>query len=194
MQRWFGFTNFFWLPVGRSFDNQSAVNVSTPNQFTTTPQFGYTEGLGKLSPGLNGLFFDLIANASFHTNGNSPLEVVNPPGAPLPGVLTYDTLTQKPSYDVKAFLRYNPTWGGEQIATNGRFSPTGLPVAIPQPNMSIGRDDFLRGHFQFQIPLAQDFAIAGDVIHDFQASGGFRQNIGVEVRLAKLFFPPSRPN
>jgi hypothetical protein len=83
VQRWFGFTNFLWLPWGRNFDNRSAVNVSTPRQITDTPQFGYTEGLGKLSPSLNGLFFDLIANASFHTDGDSPLEVVNPPGAPL---------------------------------------------------------------------------------------------------------------
>ena len=109
VQRWVGITNFFWLPWGRNFDNRSAVNVSTPKQFTDTPQFGYTEGLGKISPSLNGLFFDLIANASFHTDGDSPFQVVNPPGAPLPGVLTYDTLTQRPSFDLKAFLRYNPS-------------------------------------------------------------------------------------
>jgi hypothetical protein len=204
VQRWFGFTNFFWLPLGRSFDNRSAVNVSTPRQFTDTPQFGYTEGLEKISPSLKGLFFDLVANASFHTDGNSPLEVVNPLGAPLPGVLTYDALTQKPSYDVKAFLRFNPStflfaavgieksWGGEQIATNGTFFPAGIPVGIPQQDVPIGRDDFLRGHFQFQIPLAQDFTIAGDVFHDFQATGGFRENFGVEVRLAKFFFPTPR--
>jgi hypothetical protein len=42
--------------------------------------------------------------------------------------------------------------------------------------------------------LAPDFTIAGDVFHDFQATGGFRENIGVEVRLAKFFFPPPRPN
>jgi hypothetical protein len=34
-----------------------------------------------------------------------------------------------------------------------------------------------------QIPLAQDFTIAGDVFHDFEATGGFRENIGVEIRL-----------
>jgi hypothetical protein len=206
VQRWFGLTSFFWLPAGRSFDNQAVVNVSTPGQFTVTPQFGYTEGLGKLSPGLNGLFFDLIANASFHTDGGSPLEAVNPASAPLPGILTYDTLTQRPSYDVKAFVRYNPStflyaaigieksWGGEQIATNGRFLVAGLPVGIPQPDLSISKDDFLRGHFQFQVPVSQDFTIAGDVFHDFQATGGFRQNIGVEIRLAKLFYPTSHPN
>jgi hypothetical protein len=206
VQRWVGLTNFLWLPLGRSYDNRSAVNVSTPGQLTDTPQFGYTEGLGKISPSLNGLFFDLVANASFHTDGHSPLEVVNPTVAPLPGILTYNALTQKPSYDVKAFLRYNPStflfaaigieksWGGEQIATNGAFVPVGLPVGLRQPDMSIGRDDFLRGHFQFQVPLAPDFTIAADVFHDFEATGGFRQNIGVEVRLAKFFFPTPHSN
>jgi hypothetical protein len=115
-------------------------------------------------------------------------------------------LTQRPSYDVKAFLRYNPStflyaaigieksWGGEQVATNGRFLVAGLPSGIAQRDLSIGRDDFLRGHFQFQVPVTPDFAIAGDVFHDFQATGGFKQNIGIEIRLAKLFYPPPRPN
>jgi hypothetical protein len=38
----------------------------------------------------------------------------------------------------------------------------------------------------------RDFTIAGDVFHDFQATGGFRDNIGVEIRLAKFFFPQPR--
>jgi hypothetical protein len=50
----------------------------------------------------------------------------------------------------------------------------------------------LRGHFEFQVPLAQDLALAGDVFHDFQATGGLRENIGVEFRLAKFFFPQPR--
>jgi hypothetical protein len=58
--------------------------------------------------------------------------------------------------------------------------------------VSIGRDDFLSGDFQSQVPLAEDFTIAADVFHDFEAIGGIRENIGVEVRLAKFFFPPPR--
>jgi len=151
VQRWVGITNFFWLPAGRNFDNHSAVNVSTPRQFSDTPQFGYTEGLEKFSPSFKGLFFDLIADASFHTDGGSPIEVFNPPGALVPGVLRFDTLTQRPSYDVKAFLRYNPStflfaavgieksWGGEQVGTNGKFIVAGLPIVMPQPDMSMDR-------------------------------------------------------
>jgi hypothetical protein len=153
VQRWLGITNYFYLPLGRSFDNQKAVNIATARQFTDVPQIGYTEGLGKFLPALNGVFFDLVANASFHTDGNSPVVVVNPASAAFPGVLMYDTLTQSISYDIKAFLRYEPktflfvavgvekSWGGEQIATNGRFAVTGLSVTIPQGNLSLGRDD-----------------------------------------------------
>jgi hypothetical protein len=202
-ERWFGITNYFYLPLGRSFDNQKAVNVATARQFTDVPQIGYTEGLGKFSQALKGVFFDLVANASFHTNGNSPVSVVNPASAAFPGVLTYDTLTQSISYDFKAFLRYEPktflfvavgvekSWGGQQIATNGRFALTGLPVAIPQGNLSLSRDDYLRGHLQFQVPVTKnkDFAVAGDVFHDFDRVGGLRNDIGVEVRLTKFFFP-----
>jgi hypothetical protein len=82
------------------------------------------------------------------------------------------------------------SWGGEQIATNGRFAVSGLPIVIQQANFSLGRDDFLRGHLQFQVPVAQEFAVAGDVFHDFDRVGGFRENIGAEFRLARFFFPP----
>jgi len=201
IQRWFGFTNYFYLPLGRSYDSLAAINVSTASQFTDVPQFGYTEGLGKLSPSLNGFFFDLIANASFHTNGVNPVTVVNPASSPFPGVLTYDTLTQSTSYDVKAFLRYEPkpltffavgvekSWGGEQVATNGRFAVTGLPIVIPQPDLPLTEDNYLRGHIEFQFPLAQDFAVGGDVFHDFDRVGGFKENIGAELRLATFFYP-----
>ena len=200
-QRWLGLTNYFYLPLGRPYDNRSAVNVSTARQFTDVPQIGYTEGLGKFSPALKGVFFDLIANASFHTNGNNPVSVVNPATSPFPGVLNYGTLTQAISYDVKAFLRYEPktslwfavgiekSWGGEQIARNGTFTVTGLPIVIPQADLSLGKDDFLRGHFQFHVPVAQDFVVAADIFHDFDRVGGFRQDIGAEIRLTKFFFP-----
>jgi hypothetical protein len=201
--RWLGITNYFYLPLGRPYDNQKAINVSTPRQFTDVIQIGYTEGLVNVSPNLDKVFFDLIANTSLHTNGNSPLAVVNPASASVPGLLSYDTLTQKPSYDLKAFLRYEPesfrffaigiekSWGGQQIATNGKFTVSGLALVVPLPNLPLIRDDFLRGHLEFQIPLGnrKDFTVATDVFHDFDRVGGFRHDFGVEFRLTKFFFP-----
>jgi hypothetical protein len=200
-QRWLGLTDYLYLPYG-NYDNTKAINVATPHQFTDVPQIGYTEGLGKFSPSLKGFFFDLIANASFHSDGDGPINFANTPSLFGPGVLTYDKLTQSTSYDVKAFLRYEPmtfafvalgiekSWGGEQIATNGRFAPTVLPgVAFPAAPLPLSKDDFLRGHLQFQFPLARDFAVAADVFHDFTRVGGFKDDIGAEIRLTKFFFP-----
>jgi hypothetical protein len=202
IQRWLGFTNYFYLPLGH-YDNQRAFNVATANQFTDVPQIGYTEGLGKFSPALKGFFFDLVANASIHSDGSNP--VVSPVNVPtpfgtFPGVASYDTLTQRPSYDVKAFLRYEAStfqffalgieksWGGEQFITNGRVSLMGQTVATA-PSLPLSTDDYLRGHVQFQFPLAKDFAVAADVYHDFTRVGGFKDDIGAEIRLTKFFFP-----
>ena len=172
-------------PCAKTTAHPNQFNVSTAQQFTDVPQIGYTEGLKKLSPAWSGFYFDLVANASFHTNGRNPVTVVNPAAAPLPGVLTYGTLVQGISYDFRAYLRYSPqptlfflafgiekSWGGEQIATNGRFAVSGLPIVVPQANLSLSRDDFLRGHFQFQIPITPEFAVAGDVFHDFERVAG----------------------
>ena len=204
-QRWLGLTDYSYLPVG-DYDNTRAINVATAHQYTNVPQIGYTEGLGKFSPALKGFFFDFVANASIHTDGHDPIASsivpvpvsINPPVV-LPGVLSFDTLTQRPSYDIKAFLRYEPTtflfaaigieksWGGEQTTT-GTVTLGGRPVAFVP--LSLSKDDYLRGHLQFQVPLARDFTVAADVFHDFDRTGGFKEDIGVEFRLIKFFFPP----
>jgi hypothetical protein len=202
-QRWLGLTNYVYFPLGR-FDNTKAINVATPNQWTDVPQIGYTEGLGKFSPSLKGWFFDLIANASIHSDGSNPINFgvgVPTQFGVLPGALTYDKLTQSTSYDVKAFLRYAPaphqfvafgiekSWGGEQIATNGRVTIAGTSTSFAQLPVSLSKDDYLRGHLQFQFPLAQDFAVGADLFHDFTRVGGFKDDIGAEIRLTKFFFP-----
>jgi hypothetical protein len=86
------------------------------------------------------------------------------------------------------------SWGGKQIAINGIFAATGLPITMPLANLPLTKDDFLRGHFQFQVPITQAFAIAGDVFHDFGSVGGLRENIGAEIRMVKFFFPPRPAN
>jgi hypothetical protein len=203
-QRWLGLTDYVYIPAGQ-YDNTKAINVSTPNQWTDVPQIGYTEGLGKFSPAMKGWFFDLIANASIHSDGRNPINVGTPvplsPTLVVPGVLAFDKLTQSTSYDVKAFLRYAPaphqffalgiekSWGGEQIATGGTVTVQGLGVVATPGPLSISKDDYLRGHLQFGFPLAQDFAVAADLFHDFTRVGGFKDDFGAEIRLTKFFFP-----
>jgi len=208
-QRWLGFTDYNYLPLG-NYDNTKALNLAPDHQYTNVPEIGYTEGLAKFSPSLKGVFFDFVGNASFHTDGNNPINFgipvpLSPIGPVVPGSLTYDKLTQTPSYDVKAFLRYEPStftfvslgieksWGGEQTVTNGRVIALGGAVVVPQGPLALSEDDYLRGHIQFQFPLARDFTIGGDIFHDFQSVGGFREDIGAEIRLTKFFFPAPPP-
>jgi hypothetical protein len=49
IERWLGLTNHLYLPTGRKYDNEKAINVSTAHQFTDVPQIGYTEA-GPISP------------------------------------------------------------------------------------------------------------------------------------------------
>jgi hypothetical protein len=203
-QRWFGFTNYVYLPLG-NYNPGKTFNVSTPRQFTDVPQIGYTEGLGKFSPALKGFSFDFVGNVSLHSNGS--IDPINTPGSgPTAGTqVIYTTYTQAPSYDVRTYLRYNfnplgfvavgyeGSWGGLATAKNGTANVTipglGLVPVASLPNLGILDDEYERAHFQFQVPLAQDLAIGGDIYHDFSATGGFREDIGAEIRLTKIFFP-----
>lgn len=137
--------------------------------------------------GFKNFWFDLIANASLHTDGNSPLALA--PNA------QFDNLSQSNSYDIKAFLRYEfapathvavgieKSWGGDQVASGGA-----LETVFGGPT-SLGKDDFLKGHLQFSFPLAADFHVASDLTHDFEREGGFKEDFTAEVRLTKLFLP-----
>jgi hypothetical protein len=78
-------------------------------------------------------------------------------------------------------------WGGKQVAT---AKSTGLPITGPTASIPLTKDELLRGHLQFHVPITRDFALATDIFHDFNRVGGLRENIGVELRFLKLFLPP----
>jgi hypothetical protein len=186
MERFLGFTQYFYLPMA-NYNKFAQVNFATPGQFTYVPQLEYAEGLGKWSPALKGFWIDVIANASLHTNGDSPLALA-------PGV-QFDKLTQDNSYDVKGFLRYDYTrgghvaigleksWGGNQVGSGG------LLQTIFGGPQSLGKDDFLKGHFQVVVPVMPDLHVGADITHDFERDGGLREDITAELRITKFFLP-----
>lgn len=205
-ERYLAFTNYLYLPVQR-YDSSKLVNVGTPGQTVDVPQVTYAEGLGKFTPALKNFWLDVIANVSLHSDASTDPLSQNPNsilGLPFVGTAAYHDLTQDTSYNLKAFLRYNwnplmylavgieKSWGGEQTLTNGRVTGTALgfiPVNQALPNLSIGKDDYLKGHLQFGMPLSKDFQVTADVTHDFDRVGGLKEDIGVEVRLTKFFIP-----
>jgi hypothetical protein len=191
MERFLALTNYFYLPMEfGTFDKFAGVNSSNPGQFTWVPQLSYAEGLGKYVPGLKDFWIDLVANASIHTDGDSPLAFK---AGPLAG-LQFDRLTQDNSYDVKAFLRYNYTmgghvaagieksWGGNQVMSGGQLGGIFGPSAL-------AADDYLKGHVQATYPLRPDIHVGVDITHDFERDGNFKQDITAELRVVKFFLP-----
>ena len=187
-ERFLAFTNFFYFPAG-NYDKFKQFNFSTADQYTWVPQITYAEGLSKF--GMKGLWFDLIANMSVHSDGKDPFALA-------PGV-QFDKVTQDNTYDVKAFLRYNfnqlghiavgieKSWGGDQVYSGGV-----LQTIFGGPQ-SFGMEDYLKGHLQVALPLSRDFQIAADITHDFEREGGIREDFTAELRLSKLFTPPPAP-
>jgi hypothetical protein len=197
MERFLALTNYFYLPMEfGTFSKFAQVNSSNPGQFTWVPQLAYAEGLGKYVPGLRNFWVDVIANASIHTDGGSPLALA-------PGV-QFDKLTQDNSYDIKAFLRYNymqgghvavgieKSWGGNQIASGGLLGNPAFAQGFRGP-VSLGKDDFLKGHFQIVQPVTPDIHVGVDITHDFEREGGLREDITAEVRVTKFFIPAREP-
>jgi hypothetical protein len=186
-ERFLALTNYFYLPMIGTYNKFAQVNTLTANQTTWVPQLAYAEGLGKFAPGLKSFWIDVIANASIHSDGDAPLALA-------PGV-QFDKLTQDNSYDIKAFLRYEfmqaghvaigieKSWGGNQIASGGV-----LQTIFGGPT-SFGKDDFLKGHVQFVVPLMPDLHVGADITHDFAREGGLREDITAEVRVTKFFLP-----
>ena len=186
-ERFLSATSYFYFPAG-NYNKFKQFNFSTAGQYTWVPQIGYAEGLGKF--GAKHFWIDVIANASVHSDGDSPL-------AAAPGV-QFDKLTQSNTYDIKAFLRYNfmplahialgieRSWGGDQVASGGLLGAAFGPT-------SLGKTDFVKGHLQAAMPLTRDFQIAADITHDFERSGGVREDFTAELRLTKFFVPQQGP-
>lgn len=58
--------------------------------------------------------------------------------------------------------------------------------------MSLGKDDYVKGHVQFGIPLSETLQIAADITHDFHREGGFKEDFTAELRISTFFLPVNK--
>ncbi len=194
-ERYIGISNYFYLPTN-NYRATKIINTGSANEYTDVPQIGWTEGLGKL--GLRNFWFDFIGNASIHSDGKDPVTI--PLGTPGIGGFGYSNVSQDTSFDVKGFLRYDfaqsfwvaagieKSWGGNQIASGGSLS------LVPGfATSSLGKDDFLKGHIQASYPITRDFHAAIDLTHDFERTGGIKEDFTAEIRVTKFFIPSVEP-
>ena len=177
-ERTLGVSSYVFFPLG-NYDSTKDVNIATPDQTVIVPQFAYEEGLGKFSPALKNFWIDIFGGAAFHSDGDNPVTI---------GGNGFDRTEQENSYDINVYLRYNwnaltfvaigaeKSWGGEQIAKGGALGALG--------DVSLGKDEFLKGHLQLGVPLSETFQIAADITHDFHREGGFEEDFTAEIRMS----------
>lgn len=177
-ERTLGVSSYVFFPLG-NYDSTKDVNIATPDQTVIVPQFAYEEGLGKFSPALKNFWIDIFGGAAFHSDGDNPVTI---------GGDGFDRTEQETSYDINIYLRYNwnpltfvaigaeKSWGGEQIAKGGALGALG--------DVSLGKDEFLKGHLQLGVPLSETFQIAADITHDFHREGGFEEDFTAEIRMS----------
>jgi hypothetical protein len=187
-ERTLALTTYFFLPAG-NYDPTKSVNVATPDQTVIVPQFAYEEGLGKFSPVLKNFWVDIFGGIAFHGDGENPVTV---------GGVGFTRTEQDHSYDINAYLRYswNPltflalgleaSWGGEQVASGGALGAV-------LGDVSIGKDEYVKGHLQFGVPLSPTMQLAADITHDFHREGGFKEEFTVELRVSTFVLPPAAP-
>jgi len=158
-----GVTPYVTIPLG-TYHRNNPINLGE-NRWKGTLQFGLIQGIAP------NLLVDLIGDVTFY-GSNADANALG------------QRLTESPSSQLQSWLRYNVnpklslaagysyTFGGNQYL-NGVSN--GLRTEFQQ----------IRGSLQYM--MAPDWQIQAQIIHDFGVHGGFPQDIGVRLRILKIF-------
>lgn len=161
--RYFGITPLFYLPWG-NYDKDDALNLGE-NRFKADVQLGWVEPLwGKVSMEL---YADVVAYGHNNDAGNGQQTLKQDPTYQLQGNLRYDF---NPSQRVA--LGYSTSTGGKQNL-DGDY--TGQKTQVQQVRA------------EFQQMLGQRLQLSAQLTRDIEVTGGFQEDIGVNLRALLLF-------
>jgi hypothetical protein len=161
--RYFGITPLFYLPWG-NYDKDDPLNLGE-NRFKADVQLGWVEPLwGKVSMEL---YADVVAYGHNNDAGNGQQTLKQDPTYQLQGNLRYDF---NPSQRVA--LGYSTSTGGKQYL-DGDY--TGQKTQVQQVRA------------EFQQMLGQRLQLSAQLTRDIEVTGGFQEDIGVNLRALLLF-------
>jgi len=161
--RYFGITPLLYLPWG-SYDKDDALNLGE-NRFKGDLQLGWVEPLwGKFSMEL---YADVVAYGHNHDAGNGKQALKQDPTYQVQGNLRYDF---NPSQ--RLALGYSASSGGKQYL-DGDY--TGQKTQVQQVRA------------EFQQMLGQKLQVSAQLTRDVAVTGGFQEDIGVNLRALLLF-------
>lgn len=162
-KRYLGITPFLYVPTG-TYDAAEVLNLGE-NRWKYALQVGYIQGVG------DKWTFDLAADVTaYGTNDHA-----NPAG---------QSLTQSPSYQFQAFMRYalSPTWDLRAGLSSTRTGETKLD-GISQGNAATINKVSL-GTAVFAGPKTQLLATWG---RDLSVDNGFKEASRINLRLLQVF-------
>lgn len=163
-QTYFGVTLYLTVPTGK-YDKDEAVNLGG-NRMVYDPQLALSQGLAK------NWSLDLTADLIFYGRNDEA------------GAGGTQTLTQNETVQMQAFL--NHQWPGGVTTSVGYQGMRGGKQKLD------GVDNGTRTHFdevRFVASkfLTPKFQLLGEVNHQFNVKGGFRQDFGLLLRGLYIF-------
>lgn len=163
-QTYFGVTLYLTVPTGK-YDKLQTINLGG-NRIVYDPQVALHQGFGEHWS------TDLTADLIFYGDNDKA------------GALGQQTLSQGSSVQLQGFLNYKWTNGlttsiGYQGYRGGRQRLDGVGNGL--------RTDFNEVRFVASKYIAPKFQLLGEVNHQFDARGGFRQDVGFLLRGLYIF-------
>ncbi|WP_313802882.1 transporter [Sphingobium sp.] len=159
-----GLTLYTTLPTGK-YDKERAVNLGG-NRFVWDPQIALSKGIGK------NWSVDLTADLIFYSHNDKA------------GINGAQLLTQSETVQMQAFLNHK--------FANGFTLSAGYQGMRGGKQKLDGIDNGNRTHFDEARLVASKFVtskfqLMGEVNHQFNVRGGFRQDIGLLIRGLYIF-------
>jgi len=160
-----GVGGFLNIPSG-SYNKNSALNLGT-NIFSGSVQVAGNKGFGK--------YFSIDWAGAIQIYGDNTS-----------AALTGGTIRTNPTYSLQTFLNYNPSagttigvgfaglYGGNETLNRTR---NGFKVGPEYERIRLDASKFITPTIQ----------LLGEVSHDLNAVGGFRNQFEATIRLAKVF-------
>ncbi|MFP6847286.1 MAG: transporter [Pseudomonas sp.] len=161
--RYFGVTPLVYLPIG-SYDRQNALNLGE-NRYKLDLQLGWVEPLwGKASMELYG---DAVLYGDNDDAGSGKQTLEQDPTYQLQANLRYDFNTRQ-----RVALGYSASTGGKQFL-DGNY--LGQKTSVQQVRLEV------------QQMVAPTVQLSAQLTHDTQVEGGFREDLGVNLRALFLY-------
>ncbi|WP_067732631.1 transporter [Novosphingobium naphthalenivorans] len=163
-QRYLAFTVYLTVPTGK-YDKNEPLNLGG-NRMVYNPQLGLSQGIGK------GWSVDVSADMIFYGANNDA------------GAGGTQRLTQAETVQIQAFL--NHAWPGGVSTSIGYQGLRGGKQRLDGIDTG-NRTNFNEVRFVASKFLTPKFQLLGEVNHQFDATGGFRQDFGFLMRALYVF-------